>query len=910
MAQSEAELIVNPELDEMPTASMQVVSGVPMPPPPRSNMRLTMSTRDAAGSANYVHPTVPAFRTSPDGRVALSYEYPPEEALKLTMLLPEAVNTRTFTQQDAGLAKRIVSDRWMRFMDPARIYDYVRARFPQAKPKLKGAFLCTATEQPTVCAATPGSDCYALTLVQQVSLTGDDDQNGIVIGAIPLTVTVAGPKTIGAAVSRVDVAPSAAWKFTGELPFADVAEKITNRDGRLVVGRLIASYGAGARAMAPITYELSAGGSASGDHSLFYSYATTPCDPTRWFARDARKTFTNLRPLAAAHRDTRLVAPDGARYGFAAQPLRDSNGLPFAETAAISGSYPWMDKNAANVFFFLGSPALFRLDAANAVVARFPFRRVDGGDPAAELDTSPRGLAVAGSWTNGKTVLLDGLLNNDDFASPLDGAYRYGLYKQDNKLLGIQASGGGRFSRTDVKNRSVVFNSHYVESVENVFNMHAALVPSTPRDVVWNMTRGMATDEIAFDDFMDPHVLLFAEMNAAWENTYPGQARFLDGFDATTFDAQRIRLQNAATSRSYPIASRGLLEGSGRVEPVAAGGIRGRGLWLSSASSARFAFPAGAYGERNVYLGVFVDGRTPTATRRHLLSFESTSGDVFSVFVGDGRISVQQGTQRTDLAVPGLLWTAGWHHLGISTDHGKNTVDFLIDGNHVGAVAGAGLRIKEGTLHLGGGAEEAIGLGGWFDDLRVVVESDKGHLHAPSSPELLCNYARGGGISVGPSSPAFTGALVADVRARALGLPLDAGRRWTCKTNYASERALDLRALAATERSERGAALANELHAGAPRPDQTSNAFCTSCHVPVQLDAARPLSLLLRALTKTSLDVSVDPRLQPMQPPAYAGQPAQVWGVIPAGWLTGPSGEALPPARVEGPANVLEWVLP
>ncbi|CAN5465279.1 hypothetical protein BH11MYX1_BH11MYX1_43640 [soil metagenome] len=119
----------------------------------------------------------------------------------------------------------------------------------------------------------------------------------------------------------------------------------------------------------------------------------------------------------------------------------------------------------------------------------------------------------------------------------------------------------------------------------------------TTRDVVWSITRGLATDEVAFDDFMNPNLVLLAEMTAAWEASgSPKDGLLDDGFAASgsgadapfTHDSSAIRIQNAAASAIVPLAATGHIEGEARVEPAALGGIHGRGLWLEPTAAATF----------------------------------------------------------------------------------------------------------------------------------------------------------------------------------------------------------------------------------------------------------------------------------------------------------------------------------
>jgi hypothetical protein len=716
---------------------------------------------------------------------------------------------------------------------------------------------------------------------------------------------------------------------------AHTAEPLVTADGRMVTFRLLGAgstdgdEGVGMH----FAFRRDDGSAHSAAvYSLVYAYSARPCDVAAWFDHPGN-VYSSLRPLSSAHFDRRLSA-----YGFAAYPLRDAYGLPFAEGELVRGSYPWMDREGSNMIFSTIVPGGSRGEADGAV-RRYPmafeYPGVNHHD-----GRSPRGFAIAGSWTHGKIVMLDDLLNNEDYGIDAGDTRRYGLYRS--------AGGANVAARVDGNSNTRAYatagtrgNSQHIESLENTFYMHPGLTPVTPRDVVWTFGRGDFLEEVVFDDYLDPHVVLLAPMNAAWRmgrSLGPGEGAFAsragtyrDGFDTMgegfVHDPSEIDLQNAATSPIYPMPSRGRVRGDARVEPVANGGIEGRGMWLERDASLRFAFPADrALPDRAFYASAFVDIRGDLDGGRQLLVIRGTGG-IAHVLLHPGGISVQRddgeiGSYPVAVDHPyrplaGVSADGGWHHVGVLFSARDVTV--FVDGDPIGA------RRFTTALILGAGAELIVGgafgarpgIRGWVDEARLVVAGEVNQLEEPESIELLCNYARGTMARVRASDPDFAIAERSPLtRARAidLGLEISAAQRIRCVTDYTADHRVRVADLGArslrTEILERLSGDAT-LHAGMPRPDTRGSAFCATCHVERTLDADRPSALLLSALRSNAIAVEDDPRTQPHQPWARPGSPAMAHGVIPAGWMTSIHGVEVPTTRrvLSEPYPLLDWVL-
>ena len=524
---------------------------------------------------------------------------------------------------------------------------------------------------------------------------------------------------------------------------------------------------------------------------------------------------------------------------------------------------------------------------------RFPMT-VEGGGSLAVIDTAPRGFAVVGAWTQGKTVMLDGMLNNDDYGFNPDDTHRVVLYQSAGAPLAVRVNGG---SNNGVNSLGLPFangNNHEIESLENTLAMHAPALPVTPHDVVWTVTRGLASDEIAFDELMNPNLVLLAEMTAAWRPLHDSVTHaqiatnglLQDGFHAAddggpfTFDAASVRVQNSAASPVFALASSGQLSGDGRIEPVALGGVRGRGLWLEPASRLEFAFPdepsAAGHG---FYASVFVDARDHLDGTAPVFAFTPAGAtSPWSLALADGGATavIQAGdaTSRIDIACAAASWKLRWHHLGVLFEASHATI--LLDGNPIGSVALAGpVALAAGTLRVGG-------IRGWYDEVRVEVDGNGHPLTARPAPELLCNVAHG-------------------------TIVRDAGRD-TCATNYTTDLGVGRGRIPAGTTSRRAAILEGDapLYWDLARPDSTRRAFCLSCHVDAAQDPGRAPRLTLDALTAGTVPTSQDPRTQPMQPPSFDELPAQARGILPARWIAG----TYPEHTMHGPVPILAWTLP
>ncbi|HEX4422110.1 MAG TPA: hypothetical protein VH165_29565 [Kofleriaceae bacterium] len=817
-----------------------------------------------ADGDQYLAPVVPAWRSSADGRIAIV-----DNAIR-PIHLEQLRDHGPISQQRPDLAAQIFG------AGPS-----VMATFGDTST---GGFLCTpARTNPAPCPNNPGDDCYDLVIGRR------DDDAGMLLSA-PLHVRVSSPKTPAAAVAEATVGAITSIK----LPFGSSGEMVPTGDGHLVTLRI--HEGGDDGAPASITYRLGPHHDVTKPVSLAYAYAADPCDITEWFAHDD-DVLTSIRPWPAAYTDPRLHDVHGPIYGIAARPIRDPDGHELGEEDILSGSYPWIDREGNNLMFSTVDPH----PLSKALQARYPIA-IEGKDPLAYIQTAPRGFAVVGAWTQGKTVMLDGLLNNEDYGFDPAATHRLVLYQaQAGAPRAVRVNGG---SNNGVRALGLVNangNNDEIESLENTLAMHAAALPVTPRDVVWTVTRGLASDEIAFDDFTDPNLVLLAEMNAAWTAVHDRQTGvqdavaglYADGFPADPqgafdHDPTAIRVQNAAASSIYGLASTGRLTGGdpirARIEPVALGGVRGRGLWLEPEVRLQFTLPdQPAAAGHGFYASVFVDARDHLDGTVPVLAFSSPNPAAgWSLALADGGATAVIGhgqgasriESRIDLSCAAASWKLRWHQLGVQLEPGRATL--IVDGNVVGsAPLAADVPLAAGTLSAGG-------VRGWYDEVRLEIDGNGGPLTGRPAPELLCNIAHGTVV-------------------RAAGQD-------RCATDYTTDLGVGRGKLPAGTTGRRDAILAGDapLYWDQPRPDSQHRAFCLSCHVDAAQDPGRAPKLTLEALTPGSQPAAQDPRTQPLQPPSYDALPAQARGNLPAHWIGG----QYPAQATQGPLPILQWTVP
>lgn len=875
----------------VPLAGPAPLQGAPEPEPPAIMRDVAMI--DDHGQ--WTNPHVPGLRTTMDGRLALRVQGAAGVA-HFYLHVPEKVDEPIVTAS-AGI--QLLAD-----TEPFQV------RLPQADSEGKDGHtaICeTAPEflaagerpNPYPCGEDLRHDCYDITVISSKALTRFSTR----IWGTPVTVEVGSPKTADAHIVRAEVGeavPGAELRLTD-----DWTEPAVTNDGRLLTGRL---GGVNRRWTNPNTGE-----ELVGSYDLAYSVLpddADPCDVTGW---------TAFHPMSHAPYD-----PAMQRYGLAAYPFRDTEGRLIADGDDLGGSYPWVDREGANVF----------MTAVPGTITEQPqedFPRtcvVEGCEDYRYPTNWDRGFLVAGLWTHGKFVHIDARINNMDWSVGMDprAHMMVDLYYDAGRAVPVRF-GSGREGLIDAP--AFPANQNILDSTQQLHNHRQAVRPVTPRDVVWLMSTGVATDEVVFDDFLDPRAFIVSNMQASVTPIYNhlgrstgvphhhnGQRRRLGadiggaGGRLYEFDRARpyedIHLQNAATSLDLEVPAYGLVEeGTGRAEPVALGGFYGRGFWLDGDDRIAYDIPPQddpAVVEGDWYVGLFVDVRTSEGATRALLTFPDGSSvrlvdrETLQYVVGE-RVHHEVALPPTD---------AGWMHLGwrVREDHRELTL--LVDGFPFDRFE-SGRRIfgiRSGTLFVGRGpdrpsGERDAGFRGWVDDFKVLAHD--------VDPEVACNHAGGTlvrleGATLGGVADRYPDWAHAEIGASANRRETD---RFVCFHDYSRDNAAHLRNIPDDAESLRDVITFPEgpLMAGAPRPDSSSNAFCLSCHTEGGKGGLGLDALELRA----GVSAEDDPRRQPFQPPP------RVFGNIPARWIPAGPGPGSPAVSMLAPdegVQIDRWILP
>jgi hypothetical protein len=685
------------------------------------------------------------------------------------------------------------------------------------------------------------------------------------------------------------------------------------------------------------------------------------------------RALTPLRPITYAPKDPEVKH----RYPFAFKPFRDATGRLLADDADPGLTYPWIDRMGKNLFFTsMSVPLHFEDTNADdshvAGRAMFPTRCVGGSPLTREgvligphkercrflfktmedmlRDTTigggKNGVGAMGSWTNGKVVLFDGNINPIDFAlMDADALQReIALYRDGRSNVFVRV---GASIVTGMREKNHQFNINLIQSIENLFNYRFTARPKIPRDVVWTMTTGRGIDEVVFDDYVDPNVLIYSDMTPAIEILRHSSGRWNDlhyrngityqGWYRNAKPNGQIKLQNAATGfggKFNPPAA-GIVSGVARAEPVALGGYRGKGFWLSGANQISYPVPdqPALAGEQWSYM-LFLDNRQGNRVPGRLLTFpngsrvEMFSNSELNFLHSDGSI-IRQITIPENLRTP-------WTHLAFSVEtlfiirggiaegepgpmpeiqpviaggeqtrvidsrstiprpvvkvpykrvsvywNGHLLQQFDANGTYRNA-----FHMQAGDLILG---SQSMGFRGWIDEFKVISRA--------LNPEEYCNHAYGTMVGVAPSANlwATAASYPAESHSRVrqllstLGAPASTLRdHYACYTNLATSELIHVEKVPANTVAVRKHFLHHEGQVvwNRPRPDSTGNQFCISCH----LDGGdMGMAFGMAALTPGPVPAHADPRRQPLAPPS------RVWGIIPsgfpgAGFPAGPQG--------------------
>ncbi|NQY99381.1 MAG: hypothetical protein HRT45_01775 [Bdellovibrionales bacterium] len=827
------------------------------------------------------------------------------------------------------------------------------------------SIICEKTQRyghnPRACSG-GNRDCYKVTLVTRFN---HRTQDKVRFMAVDANFEVANPKTNAAYIARVTFDRSTI-KRGPEWRVPKLAEPTIAGDNRLIVARVhnaeLRLHNGTRVPSANLAYNTYPATNSDGS-------ATEQCDVSRW-------SMANWRPIAYAPFDT--VNRMARRYKFARFKFRDTLGNPIPKNGVLGGSYPWIDKGAANLFFeAYGRGAAFYNFRGDGVMRHTPYadhsdhkpRNRDDALNYESIGARTNGISMIGFWTRGKMIHFDGLLNNVDFNFTVSDRIIGRSRKRATRKLKLYSNGtvpSGQWAERVGANRELgdtvlhneyhqylTPNSSFLGSWENRFNYLDKAKPVTMRDVVWHFGSTRHTDEIAFDDYMNPYMIINAEMTGAvgYEPTKVTMKHY-DGFNnngqpsinrglasfpsAPSNDPVLIQNSAAAEPQFVKLPKYGRPIGNIRLEPIAKGGIHGKGLWLDGRSGLQFKIPSQSgttfsiHNQREWYLSVFIDARRPTSGTQHRQNLIELSNG--RKIVLDKRINASRtpnvnvdtvllvdstGANIGRATIPGSLLRKRhrkWMNLGIefTANHrpalfidGMKVTPFIRQGAYTDAQLKNFFRLTAGRLvTLGTEHASTRGFKGWVDDFKLVARNP--------TLEEKCNYARGTIIRAPSSGGWRSRANLATSwyhdTLRALSAS-PSGSHFTCYVRYGEAQMANLTPIetfAHRKNIPYGAVSVRDklihrrqvLRYGRPRPNFSGNKFCLSCHTP-QLSYTKP-ELDVRALQlRPGVNEEDDPRRQPMQPARI------IRGVIPAHYF----GTNKPRTKLTGSYKIDQFLL-
>ncbi|WP_028023294.1 hypothetical protein [Enterovibrio calviensis] len=872
--------------------------------PVRNNFLDTEDSEESKGGLAYPH--MQPYRVTSDGRIGTSVKG--IHGFKFYHIVPEKLDTHLLLSERGfkGIEERAIE------IPTAELFSGTGINRIGAK---------------TICEKTPtnptadgnGNDVYNITVVG----LGERNRNSpLSFVSHDFRVVIANPKTANARILSVESVegsdviaplPSSIW---GQRPNSYFEPNVT-ADGMLYLVRFTRGNG--------LAWDLE-GDPGQGSERVIYTYNAEnnqPCDVEAW----AKRPF----PVTHAFFDEAI----NQKYGFAQYQMRDPEGNFFLDGERSRGAYPYLGLRGEMLFMEYGDDTLHYTDESGNLKSRYP---TSCGDPTStnlcrldqqanpvqyirryEITQADRAVVAVGLWTHGKMVELDNLINHHDYGMN-DENYQHlnvGLY-EPNTGEGdspVNTEGKVLLAANKIKRRQStnapdhlnydIITGAQLGSMEHRFNYLPNMRPITPRDIVWQMSKGNGvTTEMAFDDFIDPNVMIYAPMNTTFVKQGVDDIVHQNGFGFSENGGgkgftETVHFQNAATAdrdarasdpnlrpQFFNIPEYGVGIGSMRIEPVAMGGVKGKGAWLDGTNEG-ISFNVERQ-NRSVqndiwYYGVFFDPRSNRESR--LLTLPNKA--YVTVDVGRGLIKLKKRNGNVVQALSlsqEVLKQKNWTHLGLKVYPSR--IDIFINGNLVQRVtrlAARDFRLKDrdlpGNLLLGASRNKVPAFKGWVDELKMI------RLQSNTSMEMTCEHARGtlvglddsynGELNVLAMGEGSLGLAAIDRELNSNGLSQQSSNRYACYVDYTNHIGANLAQIPEASHSLRDALLVpahEKLVFDDIRPDATNNTFCTSCHVeghPITLDVNN-------ALGARSALLQDDPRRQPIQ------QLPRMFGVIPA----------------------------
>ncbi|WP_086932637.1 RICIN domain-containing protein [Agarilytica rhodophyticola] len=803
----------------------------------------------------YTRPTIPTLQTSADGRVGLSNERE-NGRVALRLQVPEKID-KPFMNSSNGTKILSSADAFAPSEATLSFRDVISTGGAHMT-------LCDPSFDPNSNIKNPrncgGDDCYDLSIISAKSDSNNNTRRTLV--STPITVRVDKPKTRNAKIVEVTAKqPIFGKTFTLYTFF----EPMTTGDGRLLMARQSGQ----ANGATSITWRDSKGNNKTSRPDAIYFVNDNPdnfeaCDVRQW---------NKVYPLTHAPYDQTI----NKRYGFAMQEFRDPLGKIIPEGTSLR-SYPWIDKGGDNISLTVVNTNLF--DPKKGYRANYQTECVTSSCVSARDSQQPSGTmgrVIMGLWTKGKMVLLDNLINNVDFTIRADDKHQRNirLYDANSRNGGFVRVGNGRDNTNEHLPKGSSGNTSFFDSNEHRFNYFKNMFPVSPYDVSWLMSSGRGTTEVPFDDYLNPNSFLNANMAQALRIESSGRNAQLLG-----------EVQNAATATRWNIPASGKILGQGRIEPVALGGIKGKGFWLDGNGSAlEFNIDRQPRNTLNSdwYYSIFVDTRTTSGVRT-LLTFPDDSKIKVR---GQGELMFVDSSNRTVRTINRFFTMKNkqWRHLGFQLENGNKTISTYLDGYKIDSFThnAALFHLRPGKLTVGINPDNnRENFKGWIDDFKIFAEK--------VNVEVACNHARGTLVGVTNNAGTYWNNIVSAYPHSSHveisdELLLNGKRKfgsYACYHNYNTDFAAHLGNIPGGVVSIRDNINFPEgpLVHNKPRPDSSNNEFCLSCHTS---DGKAGLDIDALVL-KSGLQAKDDKRRQPLQPDPL------VFGNIPANWL----GKGLP----------------
>jgi hypothetical protein len=824
---------------------------------------------------------IPARRTTGDGRVSIAMDgihVLPHRGRGLNLFVPEKVSSTNILETSPGIHIQAHTEDIQ--LDPLELSQsgiLTSKRMQTICDGTKAAlpYFVKTRRNPYICPDDNTKDCYDLNVITKVS--NSDPNNPITeLWGREILVKVSNPKTKDARIHSVDYVGQGPV-LGATLPFSSFFEPLVTDDGKLLIGRASQSLH---------TWSDHMGVQHTRRYDMMYSKIDSsylPCDVSG---------FKDFYPIAFANKD-----PEMQEYGIAKYPIRDPEGNVIPHYEDLKVTYPWIDRQGDNIFFTSRYNGFHYFDRSRRMHTRYPKRCYDNKRTCnltysesefVNQDVEPSwgyaNFGYFGLWSLGKMVLIDGMINHTDYNVRREEQYKWQaqLFEQhEQKGDGWLNFGNGR-NLGDPRGPSLpsaISNFQFFGSLENLFNYHDHMKPVSPRDVNWIINSGVHSQEIAFDRQLDYRYMVHIDGNASMTHPtfhpHPQQysmMKYHDGFKYINHRTigegfvEPVYFQNAAASLEFNLPTRIRASQNIRVEPMAHGGINGKGIWLDGQSSLDFDLPNQSfdYSKRNWYFGIYLDNRLRSDYfEQEIITFTDNSKIILT---GDNSILfVNNRNQKKKFRFKAGIWNKfeKYNHLGIQISDLGASLSLYINGMQIGKLTSNSkiISLSRGRIVIGKTQRSSRkGFRGWIDDFVMMM--------GIPSPELKCNEANGFlvGSNDRSSSTYSLGALYPIESHELITKTLsnegfETYEKYICFVNYSERDGLP-RGFVDNSRDER---ISEKIHFpekhfkwNKPRPDSSQNKFCLSCH-----RKDRKGGLGLEALEPGNVSLHEDVRRQP-----------------------------------------------